>query len=47
MMVAVKARMRKPSSARHLIDDINACEKALKAAYPRVRWLFFEPDVAD
>lgn len=47
MMVAVKARMRNPSTTRHLIDDINACEKALKAAYPQVRWLFFEPDVAD
>jgi cation diffusion facilitator family transporter len=47
MMVAVKARMRHQASARHLIEDINACEKALKTAYPRVRWLFFEPDITD
>lgn len=47
IMVAVKAAMRDSSSARGLIDDINACETALRAAFPEVRWLFFEPDLSD
>lgn len=47
VMVAVKARMRESSSASVLIGDINRCEEALRAQFPRVRWLFFEPDVAD
>jgi hypothetical protein len=30
-----------------MIEDINRCEQSLKQAFPNVRWLFFEPDVAD
>ena len=47
VMLAVKARMRDRKSSRELIDDINRCERAVKQAFPEVRWLFFEPDVAD
>jgi len=47
VMLAVKARMRDGKSSRELIDDINRCEQAVKQAFPEVRWLFFEPDVAD
>ena len=45
IVVAVKARMTETVSATALIDDINRCESALRAAFPQVRWLFFEPDV--
>lgn len=27
-----------------LVAAINRCERALRAAFPQVRWLFFEPD---
>ncbi|MEO8079088.1 MAG: cation diffusion facilitator family transporter [Caldimonas sp.] len=46
-MVAVKARMREAPSALALIERINAIEKRFRAAFPDVRWLFFEPDIAD
>lgn len=45
VVVAVKARMIEETSARALIDAINECEVALRAAFPEVRWLFFEPDI--
>ncbi len=44
VMVSVQARMREDSSARGLIDEINAVEAAMKQAFPEVRWSFFEPD---
>ncbi len=44
VMVAVKARMREFPTQRELIEAINHCEAALKAAVPQVRWIFFEPD---
>ena len=47
VMVAVKARMREAASVDKLIAEINDCERQLKAAVPQVRWVFFEPDVAD
>ena len=47
IMVAVKAQMRETVSAAVLVGDINATEAALRKAFPQVRWLFFEPDVAD
>jgi len=46
-MVAVKARMRVVATPDELIADINRVEAALKAAFPQVRWSFFEPDNAD
>jgi cation diffusion facilitator family transporter len=47
IMVAVKAKMRESQNAAALIDDINQTERALHAAFPAVRWVFFEPDVTD
>jgi len=45
VIVAIKARMTEAPSARALIDAINDCERAIRAEFPEVRWLFFEPDV--
>lgn len=47
LVVAVKARMRETASATALVEAINRCEAATRAAFPEVRWLFFEPDVRD
>ncbi len=47
VMVAVKARMAERESAQRLVDSINRCERELKAAFPQVRWVFFEPDHRD
>lgn len=47
VMVAVKARMRPAGSEERLLENINACEAALREAYPQVLWLFFEPDNRD
>lgn len=44
VVVAVKARMTERVSAQALVEAINRCERALRAAFPQVRWLFFEPD---
>jgi cation diffusion facilitator family transporter len=46
VMVAVKARM-KGRSADDLVAAINRCEAAMRAEFPEIQWLFFEPDVAD
>jgi divalent metal cation (Fe/Co/Zn/Cd) transporter len=46
-MIAVKARMRKVATPEELIADINRTEAAMKAAFPQIRWSFFEPDDAD
>ena len=44
VVVAVKARMTERNSAPVLVAAINRCERALRLAFPQVRWLFFEPD---
>ena len=36
--------MAEQQSAAGLIDQINAVQDALKASFPDVRWVFFEPD---
>jgi cation diffusion facilitator family transporter len=46
LMVAVKAKM-KGRSAEELVENINRTEKAVRAEFPEIQWLFFEPDVAD
>jgi len=46
LMVAVKARMKGARAAR-LVEDINRCEAAMRAEFPEIQWLFFEPDVMD
>ena len=47
IMVAVKARMQPVGSDAALIDAINAVERSIRAAFPQVRWMFFEPDAGD
>ena len=37
----------KGPSARALVESINRVEQSFRAAFPQVRWLFFEPDIAD
>jgi cation diffusion facilitator family transporter len=46
LMVALKVKM-KASSAAELVAAINRAEQALRAEFPEIQWLFFEPDVAD
>jgi len=46
LMVAVKVKMRAAATAE-LVADINRAEAALRAEFPEIQWLFFEPDVAD
>lgn len=45
VMVSVKARMNETSSVKQLINDINRCERGMKAQFPDVEWSFFEPDI--
>jgi cation diffusion facilitator family transporter len=45
VVVAAKVRMRESVDASRLIEQINACEAALKQRFPEVSWIFFEPDV--
>ncbi len=45
IMVAVKARMIKTDTSRRMIENINACEAALKKENPAIQWIFFEPDI--
>ena len=47
IMVAIKARMQPQGSEVALIDAINRVEAGFRGAFPQVRWIFFEPDVAD
>jgi cation diffusion facilitator family transporter len=46
LMVAAKVRM-KARGSRELVEAINRAERALRAEFPEIQWLFFEPDVAD
>ena len=46
LMVAVKVKMG-ATSAADLVASINRAEAALRAEFPEIQWLFFEPDVAD
>ncbi|MGO1068461.1 cation diffusion facilitator family transporter [Lysobacter sp. CA199] len=45
VMVSVQAQMREENSVGVLIEQINAIERAMKQAFPEVRWSFFEPDM--
>ncbi|HSN31842.1 MAG TPA: cation diffusion facilitator family transporter [Ideonella sp.] len=47
VMVAIKARMTPQPSDTALIEAINRIERGLRLAFPSVRWVFFEPDLAD
>jgi cation diffusion facilitator family transporter len=47
IMVAVKARMQPVGSDVALIAAINQVEARVRAEFTQVRWIFFEPDLAD
>jgi cation diffusion facilitator family transporter len=47
VMVAVKARMTPQPSDADLVHAINRVERGFRARFPDVRWVFFEPDLAD
>jgi divalent metal cation (Fe/Co/Zn/Cd) transporter len=47
VMLAVKARMQPQASDVALIEAINTVERELRAAFPKLRWIFFEPDLRD
>jgi divalent metal cation (Fe/Co/Zn/Cd) transporter len=45
IMVAVQAEMQDPEATiADTITRMNESEAALKAAFPDVKWIFFEPD---
>jgi divalent metal cation (Fe/Co/Zn/Cd) transporter len=44
VMVSVQAEMSERQTVRHLAEEINTVERALKEAFPEVRWSFFEPE---
>jgi cation diffusion facilitator family transporter len=46
LMVAVKVKMR-ATGVDEMIADINRAEAAVRAEFPEVQWLFFEPDNSD
>lgn len=47
VMVAVKARLHAAGTEQAMIQSVNRVESELRAAFPSISWLFFEPDVAD
>ncbi|HEX6706973.1 MAG TPA: cation diffusion facilitator family transporter [Albitalea sp.] len=47
VLVAVKARMTPQASDVALVEAINRVEVGLRARFPQIRWVFFEPDVRD
>lgn len=44
VMVSVQAEMSDRQTVRHLAEEIDTVERALKEAFPEVRWSFFEPE---
>jgi cation diffusion facilitator family transporter len=46
VMVAVKAKLAGANPAE-LVAGINRTEAALRAEFPEIQWLFFEPDIKD
>jgi cation diffusion facilitator family transporter len=46
LMVSLKVKVR-AGSAAELVAAINRAEQALRAEFPEIQWLFFEPDVKD
>lgn len=44
-LVSVQAQMREDSDAQLISAQINAVERAMKEAFPEVRFSFFEPDI--
>src|SRR5690606_33375859 len=46
-LLAIKARLHECQSTAATVDAINRVEKMVRAAFPSVRWCFFEPDNDD
>ena len=46
LMVSLKLKMRADTAAE-LIARLNGTERAMRAEFPEIRWLFVEPDVTD
>ncbi len=46
LMVAVKVKMN-AATVEEMVAAINRAEAALRAEFPEIQWLFFEPDIAD
>lgn len=46
VMVAVQAQMAEDQRARALVEQINVVERAMKEAFPDVKWSFFEPELS-
>jgi cation diffusion facilitator family transporter len=47
VVLAIKARFRRwPASAKAMVDNINKIEKTIRAEFPEVRFIFFEPDIS-
>jgi cation diffusion facilitator family transporter len=46
-LVAVQAQLRGCGNTDELVRAINTLEHALKAAFPGVRWIFFEPELKE
>ena len=47
LVVAIKAQMQATATSRDLIEAVDRCEADLRAAFPQVRWVFFEPVAPD
>ncbi len=47
IMLAVKVKMQNTDSGTAQANQINDCEKAIRKAFPDVKWIFFEPDIED
>ncbi len=47
IMLAVKVKMQNIDSGNAQANQINDCEKAIRKAFPDVKWIFFEPDIED
>lgn len=45
VMVSMQASMRQKQDVTAMLADITRVERALKQAFPAVRWSFFEPEV--
>jgi cation diffusion facilitator family transporter len=43
VILGIKAQMRPTATSGELVAAINDCGTALKAAFPQVTWVFFEP----
>ncbi len=43
LIVAITAHMKNTGTSRELVGTIAECKAAVQAAFPQIRWIFFEP----